>query len=163
MKYIELTQGQRAMVDDEDYEGLNQHRWYAYFNPCTQSFYARRNVYADGIGTTILMHRVILGAKKGEVVDHIDHVTLDNTKGNIRTCTHSQNGCNTRLSSYNSSGFKGVALAPRSTRYRAYITLNKKQMHLGVFDCKIEAAKVYNLASRMYHGEFSLINSMESV
>jgi hypothetical protein len=43
-------------------------------------------------------------------------------------------------------------------KWRARITVNGRRRHLGYFVDKKEAARVYNLAARMYHGEFSVLN-----
>jgi len=42
------------------------------------------------------LHRLICCAKRGEVVDHINHSGLDNRRENIRVCTPSQNSQNCR-------------------------------------------------------------------
>jgi hypothetical protein len=60
MKIIPLTQRQVAIVDDEDFEFLNQSKWHAYWNDYTHSFYAIRHVWAAGKQKTLWMHRVIL-------------------------------------------------------------------------------------------------------
>ncbi len=36
-----LTQGKKALVDDEDYEWLNQYKWFAYRDD--HNWYAARN------------------------------------------------------------------------------------------------------------------------
>lgn len=40
------------------------------------------------------LHRLLVGAKKGQVVDHINHNTLDNRKCNLRICTQLDNKLN---------------------------------------------------------------------
>ncbi len=64
MKLIELTQGQAAIVDDEDYEELNQHKWYAQWNKGTKSFYAGRK------GKTKNGKRIHLGLYDCPVLAH---------------------------------------------------------------------------------------------
>ena len=56
MKLIPLTQGKFAMVDDEDYEWLNQWKW------CAQNcngIYAARGVVVNGKKRNIRMQNVI--------------------------------------------------------------------------------------------------------
>ena len=61
-KIIPLTQGKVAIVDDEDYEYLNQFKWYADKN--TNTFYAARGVYENGKKKTLLMHTQLLWERK---------------------------------------------------------------------------------------------------
>ncbi len=81
MKKIRLSNGRFALVDDKDFDRVNAFRWY--FHP---------DGYA--ISRNKSMHRFILNAPKGMVVDHKNHDTLDNRRKNIWICTHSQNSLN---------------------------------------------------------------------
>ena len=84
MKEIPLTQGQFAIVDDEDYERFSVYKWRVFFAKGTKSYYARRHSPMSlGKRSTIFMHRDVMGAKHGEMVDHINHDTLDNRKSNL--------------------------------------------------------------------------------
>ena len=59
MKQIALTQNKFALVDDDMFEELNQHKWHAQKN--VNTFYAVRNVRLEnGKQTLIQMHRQIL-------------------------------------------------------------------------------------------------------
>jgi hypothetical protein len=99
---IPLTQGKFAIVDAEDFDRLKQYQWHAC--KCKSTFYACR---AEG-GRTIRMHRQIMCAPKGLLVDHIDHNGSNNRKSNLRLCTHAQNCYNQQVSSTGSSKYKGV-------------------------------------------------------
>ena len=99
MKAIILTQGQRTMVDDADYDWLNQWKWYATANR-VGGFYAGRKVPVPGGGYHhILMHRQILGLGRFDPRqgDHIHHNTLDNRRSEIRVCTPQENSLNRRI------------------------------------------------------------------
>ena len=85
-RLIPLSQGQFAIVDAADYDELSKYNWYAVKAPNT--FYAVRH---DPQGKTILMHRVILNAPDHLSVDHIDRDGRNNTRSNLRPCTHAQN------------------------------------------------------------------------
>lgn len=86
MKKIKLTQGKCALVDDEDYERVNQFKWTA--EKCSKS----ENYYARNRTINTKMHRLIMGIGKSSlVVDHINHKTLDNRKQNLRVCTQAEN------------------------------------------------------------------------
>lgn len=87
--------------------------------------------------------------------DHRDGNGLNNSWENIRTATYSQNCANTKISSKNSSGFKGVSRATHGGNgWRAYI-YNGKQNALGVFDTAEEAAAAYRVAARRIFGEYA--------
>ena len=146
MKRIPLTQGQYALVDDQDFEELSQFKWYAQWAPCTRSFYAARNVrLPNGKDIGVYMHRHILGLERGDKrqADHTNHNTLDNRHSNIRIVTPSQNRQNNRG--------KGYSWRKATKKYRAYITVNGVQKHLGCFDTPEEARDAYLDAKHTYH------------
>ena len=157
MKEIQLTKGKVALVDDEDFEYLNQFKWQA--NKIRNTFYANRNfrIYKNKQGK-IYMHRLILKAKKEYVIDHIDGDTLNNQKKNLRICTHSENMRNSKIPINNTSGYKGVSYIKRDKKWEAYITFNNKLLNLGTFTDPINAAKAYNAAAVKYHGKFAKLN-----
>ena len=100
MKYIPLTQGKLAIVDDEDFEWLSQWKWH--FN---RKKYAARTINHSG---KLYMHQVILNTPKGMLSDHRNGNGLDNRRKNLRACNVQQNKANSRLPKNNTSGFKGV-------------------------------------------------------
>jgi hypothetical protein len=157
MREIPLTQGQVALVDDEDFEELNQFKWCAYWAPHARTFYAVRR---DGKRLT-LMHRQITKAPPGRKVDHRNRIGFDNQKLNLRFATESQNSANSRLPSNNTSGFRGVSR--NRQKWQSRIRYNGRKIHLGSFDCPEEAAKAYDRAARHYFGEFATPNFPESV
>ena len=160
-KRIPITQGQYAIVDDEDYEWLNQWKWQA--RKYRDTFYVRRQQWlkAEKKNTVILMHRQILKAKKGEDVDHIDHNPLDNRKTNIRICTRSQNMANRGSTKNASSKYKGVFWSKNCKKWIAQIQHNYKRMHLGCFCQEIEAAKAYDRKAKKLFGEYAYLNFNE--
>jgi len=96
MKEIELTQGQVAIVDDEDFEYLSQWKWRASWHENNKSFYAARADRSTGKYKTIYMHRLIMQTESGLECDHIFHNTLDNRKSVLRNVTRSENQRNNR-------------------------------------------------------------------
>lgn len=149
MKTIKLTRGQETMVDDEDFEYLNQWKWFARKN--LYVFYAVR--HKDD--KAIFMHRVLMNTPKGMLTDHVDGNGLNNQKSNLRVCTPSQNECNKALQKNNTTGFKGVH--KYKNRYLAQIHFGGKRLHLGSFVKPEDAYKVYCEASKIYHKEFSRV------
>jgi hypothetical protein len=156
-KEIKLTQGKVAIVDDEDFEYLNQWKWYA--NNLCGKFYAVRNNWENKkFISQLLMHRHIMNPTKGLVVDHCNGDTLNNTKSNLRVCTYSQNRMNSVKTIYNKSGYKGVCWHKTGNKWVSKIEINKTVHYLGLFSDLKEAAKAYNDAAIKFYGEFAKLN-----
>ena len=154
MKKIKLTQGKFALIDDRDFEELNKFKWYA--KRIGYIFYAFRNSEKiNGKKKTIAMHAVLAGTSKGNVTDHIDGNGLNNQRDNLRVCSQSQNRMNVNKTKSNNSGYKGVSWHETRKKWRAFIYYGGIQIYLGSFKTKIEAFKIYCVASKKYHKEFS--------
>lgn len=154
MKKIKLTRGKYALVDDEDYSLLSEHKWY-----CTNNGYAQHDVYK--LKKKVLMHRFLLGVKKGYVVDHINGNPLDNRRINLRVCSQSQNMANSRLSKASKSGFKGVSWDKKCCKWGAYLTKDYKHIFLGYFDEIKDAANAYNKRAESEFGNFAKLNKTD--
>lgn len=149
MKYIELTQGKRAIVDDEDYEELSKCKWYAYTDG--YNWYAGHKVNKR----IASMHRTVMKTSPDMETDHINGDGLDNRKSNLRVCKKSENKLNLKKYRTNTSGYKGVCWYPQTNKWKAQIQVNKKHIALGYFFSKEDAYKAYCDASKELHGEFS--------
>lgn len=158
---IPLTQGQVAIVDDID-EWVTDLKWFTRKVGCYM--YAYRN--SDG--EAYAMHRVIMEdildrpLEKGELVTHVDGNRLNNRRSNLRVVTYAQNGYNKRLSSRNTSGYKGVYWHRSANKWAARISKNYKQKHLGLFNTPEEAHRAYCEAAEKYHGEFANFGTAQS-
>lgn len=148
---ILLTRGMVALVDDEDFERVSRYSWRAHIGRDSKSFYAARS------NKCIRMHREIIGAKYGQIVDHINGNTLDNRRHNLRFCNPSQSAMNRGISPSNTSGYKGV-FRDRNGRWGAVIKIHYKQIRLGSFFVKVDAARAYDRAAKKYFGEFARLN-----
>ena len=153
-KLIPLTQDKFAIVDAEDYERLNQYKWYASRNK-NGDYYAKR--MERGTRRQIIMHRVITEAASHLLVDHRNHNGLDNRRSNLRICTKAENVRN-QLPHGVSSRYKGVSWSKSHKKYAATIRCNKKSFHLGYFADEIEAAKAYDKKAKELFGEFAYLN-----
>ncbi len=152
MKTIPLTQGKVALVDDEDFEQLNQHKWCVSKAPNTH--YAYR-------GNGILMHRKILGLKRGDGIDsdHKDGNGLNNQRYNLRRCSRKENIHNQRIQQRpKTSQYKGVNWDKRDRFWRTQIKLNGKSLHIGCFKNEVDAALAYDRTAKRLFGEFAFLN-----
>lgn len=154
MKLIPLSRGESAMVDDEDFEKLNQFNW---FVDNSINRYASRSRSPSDPGRERMMHRFILNPPKEMQIDHIDGDGFNNQKSNLRICTQGNNNKN-RVIQKHSTPFKGVAWHKRNKKFVAYIRVDGKRTYLGSFHNPILAAVVYDLEALEKFGEFSKTN-----
>lgn len=147
-----------AMVDDEDFDFLNQFDWYP--NPSYNTFYLRKNGNGNSRGKGL--HAFLLNPDKGFCVDHINGNGLDNQRANLRICSIKQNSQNRRKQANTTSIFKGVHRTKYGT-WCAAISANGAygKQNLGCFKTEIEAALAYNNAAKLLHGEFAKLNIIQ--
>ena len=84
------------------------------------------------------MHRLVMGlaleSNRNIIVDHINHLTYDNRKENLRICTQSDNVANSTLMSSPTVGIK----KGKNNKWIARITRGNKYFHLGTgLNCRI--------------------------
>lgn len=139
---IPLSKGQFAEVDEADAATLLQWKWQAHVTS-TGVMYARRDVVVDGKRLCIIMHREILNAPAGMVVDHIDGDGLNNRRENLRICTHAQNMRNRVAGPLGKHPYLGVGPVRKTDRWRARLA----NRHLGVFATAEEARDAYLAAA----------------
>lgn len=107
----------------------------------------------------IKLHRFIMQAPDGVLVDHINGNQLDNRRCNLRFASDQQNQRNRRVSRTNKSGFKGVApTSSAKNPWQANIYVSRKQIYLGNFATPEAAALAYDEAARAHFGEFAAVN-----
>ena len=107
------------------------------------------------------MHRLILAASNGQIVDHINsNDTLDNRRANLRFATKSQNDANKVMRKHPSiTGFRGVYPTSWGLPFRAQINFENKLHYIGKFSDAVNAALAYDEAAILVHGEFAVLNS----
>jgi hypothetical protein len=156
---IPLTRGKFAIVDPDDYPELRKDRWFAVKNGAT--FYAKRHTrFSERVKTTFVwMHRKIMDAPDNLVIDHINYNGLDNRKANLRLATRKQNSIHIiRTMNPGSSKYKGVSWREDRKKWAVKIMADGKTYNLGCYKDEIQAAKVYDRAAKIYHGEFAALN-----
>ena len=147
---IRLTQGHVAIVDPEDFERFGKLNW------CALIDFKTGNVYAARDSKTTLLHRAILDAPKGMLVDHINRNTLDCRRSNLRFATRQQNLLNRRFNRVAASGFIGVQ--KRGSRYQGAVMLSGRKHFTTTFDCPILAAAARDVLAQQLHGDFATLN-----
>lgn len=160
MRLIPLTRGLFAQVDDEDFERLAQHKWFAQRSRGT--YYAQRTVtVARNKRKTVHMHREVLSVPDGLQCDHIDGDGLNNQRANLRTCTHWENRLNTKKCGTAKSRFIGVTRAHPGANWQASIKVHGRRYHLGSFAIEEDAARARDARAREVFGAFAQLNFRE--
>lgn len=155
--HVPLTRGLVATIDAASVDVVRGMNWYAAWTGWSN--YALRRDHETRKAMTL--HRAVMEAHLGEelpdghVVDHIDGDGLNNTLGNLRVATGSQNVCNSRLRSDTRSGFKGVSWDGQTGKWMANIHVNGKRHFLGRYTTPEAAAAAYAAAAPRVHGEFA--------
>lgn len=148
MKEIHLGNNIFALVDDEDFENLNQYKWYI-----GATGYTIRGDFENGNGN--YMHSHIMNTPQGSFTDHRDLNKLNNQKSNLRICNRSENGSNRGKQVNNTSGYKGVVWDKFNSKWIAQIMVNQKHIKLGRYVDIEDAIEAYRVASIKYFGEFA--------
>lgn len=137
----------RAVIDSEDVNKIKGKKWHMAGNHVLNSHRKK-------------LCNFIMGNNKS--YNHKNKNTLDNRKCNLRVCTRAQTNRNRSLGKNNTTGYKGVVKIKTKggNRYRVKIGVDYKEISIGVFDTKEQAAIAYNKAAKKYHGEFAVLNKV---
>lgn len=153
---LPLTKDRFTTIDLTD-DDLSVFNWYCLMREGKP--YARRDTTSGGERVSHYIHRIVLERTiervmvKGEVVDHIDGDSLNNSRSNLRIATVSQNCRNRRISTRNSTGLKGAMRCSKGG-YSSSICLDGKSVRLGYFKTVEDAHNAYCEAVKKYYGEF---------
>jgi hypothetical protein len=147
-KKIPIGKDLFALVDDEDYELVSKFNWHKHKSRSYGQYYASSN---------IKMHRLVMDAKPGEIIDHINGDSLDNRKENLRLCTYSQNQQNTQ-SRAGSSRYKGVSYIKRKNLWKGSFQYEGVHYHCGIFKSEQECALAVDRKRLEVCKEFAVLN-----
>lgn len=138
---IKVSGGHAATVDSHLYPALNRYRWY----------YCKGYAIASIDRRMVRLHRIVIGAIPGQIVDHINRDPLDCRLANLRLCTVKQNSQN--RSTVSKYGYRGIKKSRNS--FEGRIRIDGRLLHLGCFPTPEQAARAYDAAARHYFGEFA--------
>jgi AP2 domain/HNH endonuclease len=155
--YVTLTKGYVAVLDAADVSLVEGANWHAEVKPRTVYAVSQSSRDADGKRRMIRLHRALMNAPPDMDVDHRNGHGLDNRRDNLRLATCQQNQYNQRIHRNNTSGFKGVYWYTRIGKWRAMITHDGKQQHLGYHATPEAAYAAYCEASARLHGDFGRV------
>jgi hypothetical protein len=141
--------GYDVLIDGEDFDRVMAKHWTPTCKRGLVYFANGRNGWGDGF---LSLHRFIINAPKGSIVDHIDGNTLNNRKSNLRICTKKGNARNRKLCFDNKLGIRGVV--KNKKRYKAHIFFNQKSFYLGNYLTKKEASDAYEYAAKLIYKEY---------
>jgi hypothetical protein len=153
IRYIPLMHAQFAIVDAEDYEWFSRYTWVLWGG------YAIRH----SSGKCFFMHREIMQAPPGKVVDHINGNRLDNRRCNLRLCTRPENIRNAAKRSGCLSQYKGVSFDRRLHSWFATIWFKNRSIGLGHYHDEAQAARAYDRAALELFGEYAWLNFPEEI
>ena len=161
MKLIPLTQGQFAIVDDDEFEYISRFNWHSIRSSARNVWYAARTGRSSsGKEVRIPIQREImrLSIEDERVIDHKDGNGLNNQKCNLRICTVQDNARN--RPSWGKSKYKGVTRRASTGKWIARICINYESVYIGIFAEEYDAALAYNLKAEEVFGEFARLNEV---
>lgn len=137
-------------------EKLN-YKWHVNYNWSNDSFYAKATVYQgmlDGKPKYEIyrMNRILVNAKEGEYVDHINHNTLDNRLENLRITDNITNILHRKSANKNSTtGVRNVSYDSKQDKYIVQLQVNGRNKTFGTYDNLTDAEKLANELREKYY------------
>lgn len=135
-------------MDDDIYLWASKEKWFR-----DSKGYIRRT-RNDSNGKTVRLHRLVMNTPDGMDTDHRSHRKSDNTREQLRVCTHQENQRN-RIAQ---TEYKCVY--PSGEKWRVYIQVDGKSIYLGSFPTDKVAALVYNKKATELFGEYASLNKL---
>lgn len=165
---VPLTQGLVAKIDASDAGLVGEHTWWAdkrSRNRTSQRFTVLTRVdLPDGKWANLKLHRLLMNAPSGLVVDHINGDPLDNRRSNLRICQQGDNARNReghRLRRLANGRYLGVLAIGKN--WGATICPKGERIYLGLYATAEDAARAYDIAARDHFGEYASLNFVDRV
>jgi len=150
---VEIPRGY-TLINEDDTHLMDGYAWHF-----DVSGYIVRRAWKDGkCVKNIRLHRLVIGAKDGQYVDHINENKADNRKENLRIATYSQNLACRGPYKNNTSGYKGVSWDKRRKVWMVLLGYQGKRIYVGSFNDKNKAAQMYNIKAKEIFGDFAYQN-----
>lgn len=158
---LSLANSEKKAFVDNDFFYLSNSKWYLDKKGNNPLHYAKASID----GKRVFLHRLVLNAKKGQMIDHKNNNGLDCRKDNLRLCTNRQNIANSRpQKNKTSSKYKGVTFCTtekRIKRWKVYCEYDKKPIYVGRFHTEKEAVESYNKKAKELWGDFAYQNKWD--
>lgn len=132
MQKLKLSTGESTLLDDRDFERFKNYKCF----PATPRKGKYRYAQVRYEGKTQYLHRLILNAPKGVLVDHIDHDTLNNQRSNLRLVSQHGNQMNA-IGRKNKTGFSNVRVL--GSNFQGRVKVMGKKISVGCFKTPQEA------------------------
>ena len=166
MKEIALDNGKIMLCDDNDY------LLFKHMKICTNygdgkpkyartwSFIRSKEKGKKGNNKCVLIHKLLIKCPPGMVIDHINRNGFDNRRENLRVVSQKENSRNQGLHKLQKNGFKGIRKRPSKHQeiWQAFIMVDYKQINLGYYKTKEEAARARDIGTLKYHGPYGHLN-----
>jgi len=165
---IPLPHGLVALIDAADAPLVREYSWHLKTQAARPDhIYAQTSMrLPGGRKKSVLLHRMIMDARPGEVVDHVNGDTLDCRRKNLRLATARGNSTNvTSSKNQKRGGYKGVSWNQNAGKWEAGICAGevksngkRRRLYLGLFENERDAARAYDEAAKYYFGSFAAVN-----
>lgn len=136
--------GVEYYFDKADYDLVSKHSWCV-----SKTGYLVANIK----GKVIKQHRLIIEPPAHLVIDHIDGNAFNNRRTNLRITTNQKN-CRNSKSNCSSTGVLGVSIT-KSGKFMARISINRKEIKLGVYDTLELAKRAREFGEIKYFGQYA--------